>query len=137
MRNVHDCFSRTLPLSDRFLNFPSRSTRPRTSPELETFVLWILKSSLFVNLQINLFFILTSKNVCKIQPIRVKFAETNQQIRSRVILNTTNEKTLIGRKKAGISKRGLSIKSSLSEQDPTQLNRLRSQLYIPPRNKQN
>ena len=99
LKHVHDC------LSDRLLNFPSHSTRPRTSPELEIFVLWILKSSLFVNLQINLFFILTSKNVFKIQPIKVLFAETNQQIRSRDILNTTNERTLIGRNTAGISKR--------------------------------
>ena len=99
LKHVHDC------LSDRLLNFPSHSTRPRTSPELEICVLWILKSSLFVNLQINLFFILTSKNVFKIQPIKVLFAETNQQIRSRDILNTTNERTLIGRNTAGISKR--------------------------------
>ena len=48
LKHVHDC------LSDRLLNFPSHSTRPRTSPELEICVLWILKSSLFVNLQINL-----------------------------------------------------------------------------------
>ena len=50
-------------------------------------------------------FYMISKKVSKIQPIRVSFAETEQPIWSQKMLRDTNERTLIGRSPAWISKR--------------------------------